>query len=402
MIGIGVISWYCAILQIGNRRLLKKSKENSNGKIQFIYNSAVLPTQKELLNDINYAAKKLFSKLSTLDVNSLDISNYNKQYFGRKLKNLKRHIQLSSYLLSWSLAESKIPYKQFNFLEYGAGSGLTCMLAKELGLNVIYNDIYDVSVKDSKTISKAIGNEAHYYIQGDIEELIDFLNSNNMELNGVASSDVIEQIYDINSFFRKLPSLGKDSLSLVITCTANPFHFYIRRQLMKSQIQHENQDRKMQYGHKQRDTLLAYRKVRLEIIKKYLTESNNTLNNDVISKLVVNTRGMAKNDIHKSLENFLQTGQLPPKPLHPTNTCDPYTGNWCQQLMNPYALADILTANGFNAKVLAGYYGNLDNIIHRNVGKILDKIISYNKNKQNRLWLAPFYTIYATKSQHMK
>jgi len=51
-----------------------------------------------------------------------------------------------------------------------------------------------------------------------------------------------------------------------------------------------------------------------------------------------------------------------PNPIeHPTNTCDPYTGNWIEHLMNPYHLQETLIFNGFNAEVLPIYWGRGNN-----------------------------------------
>ncbi|MBA7485996.1 hypothetical protein ES707_21548 [subsurface metagenome] len=61
------------------------------------------------------------------------------------------------------------------FLDYGSGSGMLYLLAKQLGIGtVVYNDIYDVSCHDAKIIAKSIGNEADYYVQGNIDDVIIF------------------------------------------------------------------------------------------------------------------------------------------------------------------------------------------------------------------------------------
>ncbi len=89
--------------------------------MEFICNYALLPKDRELLRDINSAASRLFNKLKYLDVDSLNISEYNKRYFGGILKELTYSLQLYSYILSWSLAESDILFNKFVFLDYGGG-----------------------------------------------------------------------------------------------------------------------------------------------------------------------------------------------------------------------------------------------------------------------------------------
>jgi hypothetical protein len=121
-----------------------------------MYRFARLPKDRGLLiESINSAAERLFSKLVSFDVNSLGISDYNKHYFGDKLANLISNLQLNAYLLSWSLAKSDLPLDRFVFVDYGGGSGMLSLLAKELSIGtVIYNDIYDVSCHDARIIAK--------------------------------------------------------------------------------------------------------------------------------------------------------------------------------------------------------------------------------------------------------
>ena len=46
------------------------------------------------------------------------------------------------------------------------------------------------------------------------------------------------------------------------------------------------------------------------------------------------TRGLNRTDIERAVQSFLETCRMP-MPRHPTNTCDPYTGNWQEQLIDP-------------------------------------------------------------------
>lgn len=141
--------------------------------MRFIYKNASLP--KENLIKINNAATRLYSKLNKINVESLDISDYNKRYFGDHQKRLRSTLQRYSYILAWSIAEMKMPIKDCVFLDYGGGSGILSFLAKELMFKtIIYSDIYGVSCKDAKIIGSAIGNQADHYIVGDIEEVIEY------------------------------------------------------------------------------------------------------------------------------------------------------------------------------------------------------------------------------------
>lgn len=369
--------------------------------MQFVYPYSKLPSQPHLVSHIRSAAGKLYTKLFSLDIDSVNLSDYNKRYFGLKMKNLIRSLQLASYILSWSLAGFNKSYNNFHFIEYGAGTGLTSLLAKELGLTVTYNDIYDVSVNDAKIIAESIGNAADFYIQGDMKTVVNFLKSRKMECNAIASNDVIEHIYNIEDFFSEISLIPGDQLSVVMSSGANPCHPYINRKLMKKQVELENADRTKQYGHKERDTLRAYKTVRSELISEYLTESNIRIAEGDFVKLVENTRGMNRDDIFQTVGKYLSTKRLPSPLKHPTNTCDPFTGNWAEHLMNPYHLSDALMSKGFDTVVVEGYYGYLSNPFQRFVGIALDLIIYSNILSRWALRLAPFYTIYGHRSKNV-
>lgn len=129
-----------------------------------------LPDDKQIINMVNEAADRLYYKLEAIEIESLGISDYNKKYFGYLLKNLRSNLQKYAYILVWSITKMDIPLNKFVFLDYGGGSGMLSLLAKECNIGtVIYNDIYHISARDAESIGKSIGNQADYYIPGDID-----------------------------------------------------------------------------------------------------------------------------------------------------------------------------------------------------------------------------------------
>lgn len=217
--------------------------------------------------DITAAAKRLYDKLSFLDEDQMNISDYSKVQFRNRKANLKNSLNIYSYLLSLSIIN--ISLEDFCFIDYGGGTGILAMLAKELGIGtVIYNDIYDISCHDAEKLAGAVGNKAEYYIQGDIDEAINFCNSNNIKCSSVASYDVIEHIYDIDAYFKKLYLLSP--ATIVMASGANSFNPFIRRSLMKKAKNAEYEHRDKKYGHKERDSLESYFALRRKIIQEHL------------------------------------------------------------------------------------------------------------------------------------
>lgn len=361
--------------------------------MEFIYKSAHLPKKHELLRHINSAASRLFHKLKHLDVDSLHISHYNKRYLGDHLRNIHSTLQRYSYILSWSVAHSNTPLNKFVFLDYGGGSGILSLLAKELKIGtVIYNDCYDVSCKDATIIAESIKNQADYYVLGDIDDVLRFFRAKNINCNSVASNDVIEHIYDIDSFCKKMPCLSGGQLTVVMSSGANMLHPLIRRTEMRKQRELEYKDRDKTWGHKERDCVRAYRNVRREIIVKHLEHLDKRLTQNEVEQLTNKTRGLIEADIRECVNEYVRTGKFPHDPSHPTNTCDPCTGNWAEHLMDPNYLANMLSQEGFRVEILSGNYGRSQSIAKRFIGGVLNACI-YRFKKQG-IRLAPFYTVY--------
>ncbi len=351
------------------------------------------PNDQALLTNIRTAADRLFQKLSILDLATSNISNYNKRYLREKLVNLRMELDRSSYILAWTFENSAISLNDRVFLEYGGGIGLLSLFAKELGIGtVIYNDIYDISCQDAKILADTLKLKADNYVHGDIEEVLEFFKTTNINCDMVSSYDVIEHIYDIKSFLRKLSLLSSGKLKVCLASGANKYNSLIRRRIIKKQIEAEYKDREKVWGCKERDTLKSYFKIRNEIIRNHLSEINLKLNEDCILKLVKYTRGLKKEDIERRVDDFIKTNIFPPKPIHTTNTCDPYTGNWKENLMEPYFLAEVLNKYGFKVKVFNGYYGNSTSLLKRYLGRVLNLFIYVFKRQGIRF--SPFYMIY--------
>jgi len=363
--------------------------------MKFLAKNILLPEDETLLNNINEAATRLFNKLIQLNIKTLEISEYNKKYLGRYLAALESILITYSYILAWTITNSKISIKDFVLIDYGGGSGMLSLLAKELGVGlVVYNDIYEMSCRDSRTIAKGINNEANYYINGEIDDVIEFLESQSLSCNAIASHDVIEHIYNVDYFIKKISHLSDDPYKIVMSTGANPYNPYLRRKLMRKQKIFEYQDRAIQSGHKTGHTSKAYFSIRKEIITAMAPE----LTDVEIYKLTKASRGLIETDIKKLINKYLATGQIPHPPEHPTNTCDPYTGNWAEHLMDISQLKDILTSAGFNVQILSGYYdGSSNNAIKQSFGKILNPMIRFLNSKG--LIIAPYITIYAEKEK---
>lgn len=364
--------------------------------MRYMFKFCSLPDDKPIIKIVDEAASRLYYKLEEIDIQSLDISDYNKRYFGYLLKNLKSNLQKYAYILVWSITKTDVPLNEFVFLDYGGGSGMLSLLAKECNIGtVIYNDIYHVSAKDAESIGKSIGNQADYYIPGDIDEVIDFLKKKSINCNAIANYDVIEHIYDIEEFLRKMSLISDNNLRIFFSSGANPYNPFIRRKLVKNHQKIESSDREPLFGIKERDPLESYLKIRKKIIKSL----NPDFSDDEVAYLAAATRGMIEYDIKKSVSEYLTSGTITSKqkyPKYPTNTCDPYTGNWSEHLMDIYWLRNVLQSNSFQAYIWCGYYGDSNNLLKRLTGRFLNLCIK-NSGRYGLIF-SPFFTLYGDES----
>jgi hypothetical protein len=301
------------------------------------------------------AVDRLRVKLLALDTQALEISDYSRKYLRGTLVNGVSKLNLYAFLILLSLkgsARGDGPGVS-GILDYGGGNGLLSLLAREAGFPlVVYTDIDAGSSRDAQRIAAALGLEADHYIVGDLPEVVEYLRENDVVCQAMCSYDVIEHVYDIDAYLRNVAEIASGPLRVVMGSGANAANPRIRRKLMADQRQVEYEDRSPEWGHKQRDATSAYARIREEMIRDVVPD----LPSDRVTTLVARTRGMARQDVEAAAIRFARSGVLPPVPDHPTNTCDPYTGNWAEHLMDPSHLAGVLSSVGLRGRVEAGFY----------------------------------------------
>lgn len=355
--------------------------------MEFTYKGVILPYDDKLKSDLNKASCRLFKKISGIDLSELAISEEMKIYFKGKTNGNKTNLIKYSYQLGLALNSINKSYNECTIIDHGGGTGLLGLLAKELGVKrVIYNDINEKCTNDAKTFASKFHLESDYYVTGNLSDLLNFINTNSIICDAIISYDVIEHIYDIKGFFKDLYLLNDKSLVIVMSSGANKFNPFVRRSIVPLQIIAEKGDKNGLFENGK-----PYLKQREDIIKDYRSE----LSLADLEKLSICTRGMIKEDILKTVDNFVINHQIPQLPEHPTNTCNPFTGYWAEHFNEPNELKTILIERKFQIKVLVGYYGSPDNVVKRFIAIILNLFLTIVKTRG--LFIAPYYTIFAVK-----
>lgn len=319
----------------------------------FKYRFAKLGIDRSLLEEVSCTMATIHHSVKNIDLQAVGISEYNQRYISNKLRHPSFDWSINCYMLSWLLSKLTIPREKSVLVDYGGGSGFTSFLAKALGIGtVIYLDVYDVSCRDAEKLGKEVGFGADHYVHGELSDLLAYLTDARLSCDMFASHDCIEHVYDIEKFMRGLRDISSKHLAIWLSSSANSLRKKTRRTLMNAQMKFENEGRNREWGHKERDLLQSYLSVR----KKMIRDGAPGLGINDVEVLAQRTRGMCQDDILRVVREYVRSGRLPESPKHPTNTCDPYTGNWCEQLMDPFWLCRILQDAGFTANVMPGYW----------------------------------------------
>lgn len=125
--------------------------------------------------------------------------------------------------------------------------------------------------------------------------------------------------------------------------------------------------------------------------KKKITRHFPQLTEDEVSSLAALTRGLKESDIIKEVTYFIEHSEMKYEIAHPTNTCDPYTGNWTEKIIDTKSLCDFINSLGFTCRVSNSFYEYSENRI-LNIPKYFLNLIIRLTGKRN-LFFSPSYTI---------
>jgi len=360
--------------------------------MKFLIYTSRYKIPKEQLLKIELAANSLNQKLINIDVNQLNISNYNKRYLNDYIKKLTFYLPLYAQLMAKAIENLKCSVEEAIFVDYGGGTGLLSAFAKEVGFKtVIYNDIYDVSVSDAAIILKKIGIAIDHFVCGSIETLKDFTERNNISPSILCSMDVLEHIYNVNDWYSRAMQIN-GSFAIVFTTSANSQNPIVSKRLKNLHNRAEYIGREKHLGWKERDLERPFLEVRRLMIYEY-SQSLSKLEIDHLAKA---TRGQMQSDIQKSIDEYLEKGAISFTNPHSTNTCDPYTGNWAEHLINTDQLKNQLKELGFEVKFENNFYSYSKNLMVNLIKWVLNLKMALIGRRF--LFISPSYTLIATKN----
>lgn len=350
-----------------------------------LFQSFKVPVDSPTEHQFAKAVQSLKGKLLAIDVDKMDVSPYTKKYFKDYQRKLQYSLQACAFILMHALAGNKKQIQNITIVDYGAGTGVLAMLAKEVGFGrVIYNDIYDISCKDANTLATAARAQANDYVCGELNALKSYFEKSAAFCDIIVSRNVIEHIYHLEDYFKSLNGIPHKGLCLFFATTANiknPLTVWYTQRIQRML---ELKGMTNKWG-KERDTLKPYLLIRKEIIQSAFPQ----LKPHEIEQLAKATRGLIKNEIESEVHEYTLTHKIPALKVGGCNTCDPHTGNWAEHLVEPIEYQQLFSKNGFDFAVVNGFYNTSYAKKWLNLfTPLINKIIRLSGSKG--VYLAPF------------
>jgi 2-polyprenyl-3-methyl-5-hydroxy-6-metoxy-1,4-benzoquinol methylase len=333
-----------------------------------------LPYNDELSILINKQCYEIYNTLSNLDINKIEIEKDYLDYFikchlDRPIFTLKT----SAVLLYNAIKEVNLPLNQIQLLDYGAGVSTVYLLAKKIGIHkVYYNDMMPNFIKLAQQIDTIFNIKMDDYIVGDSEECFHFASKSGYIINLVVSRNVIEHIYNLNTFFEDIHKFFPEAIVYNSTTAnwENPI----------THIQHI-------YLHKKNWNIVK------ELKKSYFFSKSNT---DVSPKLLNDfleaTKSIGNHDFDNAINEFIKNKKILKYTKDYTNICTP-EGSWVEHLI-PHSKYLLINKN-YEIKITPGLWDTNYSIIGLNlITSIINKLISISPNWLGNI-MSPFIYIIA-------
>lgn len=328
-----------------------------------------------------------FSKeLDKINTSSLIVDNYPAQYLQYLLDNRLYFLHLYAQVLEKIIRKCGKQKEAISLLDYGSGNGLLGMFARHCGFKTVTGiDVNPAFVHAAQALNRQLSIPVDNLLTGDMPDAVHFFTSHALP-DAVAATDVIEHIYHLPAFLSGLKSINS---RIVVACTtasvtSNPFKSHRLKKL-----QRQDEYIASERAHTVPDN--PYAGLSFLEARKRIIQSHYTLQAMALQQLALATRGMRQEDILQAAAHFIKTNQLPTPPAHPTNTCDPYTGNWTERLLTVKEYRHLFEEAGFGLQVYNGFYNRWQGGYKARLAALLNMLLT-PAGAAGR-WMAPYIVL---------
>ena len=291
---------------------------------------------------------------------------YCRKYLEHLLTNRAYYLRIYTHLFSKALNKTHKNISEISLVDFGCGNGLLGIFLKYCGAKkVVLLDTDPLFIDAAQQLSKQLGIAIDEFRCGD-ENMLLTLSMPDM----ILATDVIEHVYDVDALLRLIKTINPKMIT-AFTTASNPENKVKVKKLMALQVKDELEGgvtTEGELGHTPHRAFLEMRKHIIQNLQLNLSDTE-------LENLASLTRGQRRDDIQKTMEYYIKNKIFPPPPDHPTNTCDPYTGNWTERILTISAFQNIYNKNGFYLNLYEGFYNQYSKGIKAQLAKGINLII---------------------------
>lgn len=306
-------------------------------------------------------AKGFVKLLRAVDIERI-CTGYPANYLQHLIGNIEYYTAVYVKVLAGVMDKTYKDHTSIRLVDYGCGNGLLGLFALHCGFKqVIFVDTNNEFLGAAKQLASRLDFTGGRFVCGEIDKLY----NEQPRIDAVAGTDVIEHIYDPDSFFTHIFALNPNMVT-VFTTAANPFNPILKRRLRKLHLKDEfvgNEGAGI--SGKAHPPFLQLRK---QLIEDRFPELKNA------EQLATATRGLAGAHLYEAVEKYQLTNNFP-TPAEGSNTCDPVTGSWTERLMPAGWYINLYKRHGFRAEISAGFYNEFKKGFEKWPAKALNLLI---------------------------
>jgi hypothetical protein len=341
------------------------------------------------------AVENVFARLAGLNLAGSGLSEHTMKYISRYQKESRFFIGAYSQLLETVLQSAPKSKEETVFADYGGGCGILSFIAIEAGFGkVICIDNFETVLNDARKLGQLLGYRIDRYVNGEEKELVSTLPEMLAQTSVICSFDVIEHIYNHEEWIR---TVMRDAERVVIFHTsANPYNPFIVRRLKKIHFTAEyiGCADNIRIGNSFSNE--SFLSERARIIQRNFPQ----LSGENIMELAECTRGLKEDKILEATAQHINNETISYKPDHETNTCDPYTGNWAERLIDPIRLKAFCEKNNLGINIKGSFYSYSSRPVLNIIKYLLNLIIGLTRGRL--LAICPAITVRIEKKNREK
>ena len=314
-------------------------------------------------------------KLLAVNIDNIASDILVKNYLQSVFEQQDYYIKIYCWVLENALSKTNKQIHQISFLDFGCGNGLFAIFAKHCGFGKVYGcDFNENFVAAARLLASAMNVEVDDWFVCNENDLPK--KCNNLQLDIVAGTDVIEHIYNLNIFFSNIRLLNNKMITTFTTASVYE-NYFKRKNLYKLMHKDENIGSNiLEATSKDEYAGLAYFEIRKLIIQKQFPQ----LKQEAVLQLATATKGLRKEDIVELVNTYLQDRAIKNIQQNDHNTCDPITGNFTERVLQIKDYKLLYNQNNFVLQVKSGFYSATGNGLKSFIQKCLNKVIIIFKN----------------------